>query len=324
MTTSTSRPLIAVIEPPGEGPWPGLEGLEEHAELVRGDRREHFADAIAAADVLVVTDFRTAMLGELAQRAERLQWVHATSAGVDAVLVPEVTARDLLVTNARGVFDQGIAEYVLGAILAFAKDLRRTFALQAERRWQHRETQLVRGKRLLVVGAGSIGRRIARCARAVGLEVEGIDRAERPGDADFSAVRATEALRERLAVADYVVVSAPLTETTRGMFGAAELAAMKPSAHLINVGRGPIVQTEALLAALESGQIAGAALDVFEEEPLPAEHPLWSQPNVILTAHQAGDFVGWREALSAQFIDFFHRWRAGEAVDNVVQAKRAR
>jgi len=117
---------------------------------------------------------------------------------------------------------------------------------------------------------------------------------------------------------DYVVITAPLTPDTEGLFDRETFRAMKPSAHLINVGRGPIVASEALLAALEQGDIAGAALDVFEEEPLPENHPLWDKPNVMISAHMAGDFIGWRRALGEQFTDNFTRWQAGEALNNLV------
>jgi phosphoglycerate dehydrogenase-like enzyme len=302
-----------VVNEPGAEPWPGLDRLAECADIVHTNQADQLAGAIPDADILLVTDFRTRWLSDAVPRAGRLRWVHATSAGLDAILVPAVIERGLPVTNARGVFDQAIAEHVVGVILAFAKDLRRSFDLMAERRWLHRETERVAGRRLLVVGAGSIGRQIARYGRGIGLEVEGIARRRRNGgDPDFTQVHGPEDLLARLPDADFVAIAAPLTPATEGLFGAEELGRMKRSARLINVARGPIVQTAALIEALERGGIAGAALDVFEQEPLPAESPLWRMPQVIVTAHMAGDFIGWKQALTDQFAALFHRWRRGE------------
>lgn len=316
------RAVVAVLTAPDEDPPPGLEPLNDEAELRFAADLPSLQAALAAADVLLVTDFRTPILREAWSAAERLEWVHATSAGVDAMMFPELVESEIPVTNARGVFDRPIAEFVLGLIIAFAKDFPNSLALQREHRWLHRETERIEGRRLLVVGAGSIGRAIARLAGAAGLHVEGVASRARQGDPDFAAVHATDDLHRVLGEADYVVVAAPLTPVTRGMFDAAAFSAMRPSARFINIGRGPIVKTDDLVAALRAGEIAGAALDVFEEEPLAADHPLWGMPQVMLSAHMAGDVIGWREALSAQFIDNFRRWRAGEPLHNVVDKRR--
>ncbi|HKJ09064.1 MAG TPA: D-2-hydroxyacid dehydrogenase [Gammaproteobacteria bacterium] len=319
---NTDKPVVVTLSAPEDGPPPGLEPLNAYAHIVHTSDRQGLLDAIADADVLLVTDFRTSLLQEAWPRAKKVQWVHATSAGVDAILFPALTESAVPVTNARGIFDNAIAEYVLGLILSFAKDFMGTFALQRERRWRHRDTERIQGRRALVVGAGSIGRAIARLLKATGLEVAGVARHHREDDPDFGTVHATEALHDLLADADYVVVAAPLTESTRGMFGAGQFACMKPTARFINIGRGPIVQTDALVAALRDGRPGGAALDVFEQEPLPPEHPLWQMPQVIVSAHMAGDFIGWRAALSAQFIDNFQRWRQGQALNNLVDKRR--
>lgn len=315
-------PTIAVLTAADEPPPPGLSPLEGEARLVFARDLGELRAGLADAEVLLVTDFRTRLLQQAWPAAGRLEWLHATSAGVDAMMFPALVDSPVTVTNARGIFDAAIAETVLGLMLAFAKDLPRTLSLQRERHWQHRETERLAGRRLLVVGAGSIGRRIARLAAAVGMHVEGVASRAREKDRDFAAVHGTADLHAALGQADFVVVAAPLTPATRGLFDAAAFRAMRPDARFINIGRGPIVDTAALLAALQQGALAGAALDVFEQEPLPAEHPLWGLPNVILTAHMAGDFIGWREALSEQFIENFHRWRAGEPLFNVVDKHR--
>ena len=297
---------------------PGLGPLHELADvrLVRGDAQ--LTESLRDADVLLVWDFRQPRLGALLPRAHRLRWVHAASAGVDAVNVPELVDSDVVITNTRGVLDGAIAEWVLGVLLLFVKDLHGTLRLQHARRWRHRDSERLAGRRLLVVGAGSIGRAVARLCRAAGMWVGGVASRPRPGDADFDEVVGPDGLHAALADAEFVVVCVPLTVETHGMIGAHELAALPPGARLVNVSRGPVVDGPALLAALQSGRLAGAALDVFDEEPLPADHPFWTMDQVVVSPHMAGDFAGWEEAFSAVFLDNYHRWRRGEPLVNVV------
>lgn len=316
MTEPQTR--IVVLTAPGEGLPAGMEPLEHEAELRVAEDTAGLESALPGARVLCVTDFRTDALAEAWPAADRLEWIHATSAGVDALMIPAVRDSDIPVTNARGIFDGCIAEYVLGQVIAFCKDFAGNWRLQQAHRWRHRETDPVAGQRMLVVGAGAIGRRIARTCGAIGIECDGVGRRARAGDEDFAAIYAQADLLSLLPDYDFVVIAAPLTEATRGLFGAAEFNAMAGHARLINIGRGPIVRTEALVDALRDGSIDGAALDVFEEEPLPADHPLWDLPNVHLSAHMAGDFIGWNEALSAQFLDNFRRWQRGETLNNTV------
>lgn len=315
-------PTIAVLTAEGEEPPPGLAPLQGEARLLHAADDEGLAAALEQADVLLVTDFRTELLARVWPRARRLQWVHATMQGVDALMFPALVDSDIPVTNAKGIFDGPIAEYVLGAVILFAKDFLGSFHLQAERRWRHRDTERVAGRNVLIVGAGGIGRATARLLRAAGMAVEGIATRERDDDPDFGRVHAQDALFARLPQADFVVLATPLTPRTRHMFGREAFRRMAPHARLINVGRGPVVDTDALVDALRAGEIAGAVLDVFEEEPLPPEHPLWAMPQVLITAHMSGDVIGWREALSRQFIDNFRRWRNGEPLFNIVDKRR--
>lgn len=313
-----SKPVVAVLTAPGERLPEGLEALETTVDFRLADDSDSLRSALRGAQILCVTDFRTQAVSDAWPAADKLEWIHATSAGVDALLTPEVRASEVPVTNARGIFDRCIAEYVLGQIIAFAKDFAGNYRYQSAHEWQHRETEPVTGRSVLVVGAGSIGRTIARLCNAVGMAVDGVGRRARPGDAEFGAIYAQADLLSILADYDYVVIAAPLTPDTEGLFGAAEFKAMQPSARLINIGRGPIVRTADLVDALVDGEIDGAALDVFEEEPLPTDHPLWDLPNVAISAHMAGDFIGWKRALSEQFIDNFHRWQRGEPLENIV------
>ncbi len=313
MTDTTITVLLAEDEPS----LPGLDTLSGHARVQEVRTPDELRAALPDTQVLVVTDFRTGLLEEVWPDNCPVRWVHATSAGVDALMIDPIKYSDIVVTNARGIFDRGIAEYVLGALLLFAKDTLTNLALQAENRWQHRETRLLKGSRALIVGAGSIGREVATVLRAMGMEVIGTARRARQ-DSAFDRVHRQQDLPALLGDADYVVITAPLTPDTEGLFDAAQFRRMKPGAILVNVGRGAIVSTDALFQALQTGRLGGAALDVFEQEPLPADHPLWDQPNVMLSAHMAGDFIGWRAALGQQFVDNFHRWRRGQPLINPV------
>lgn len=184
-------------------------------------------------------------------------------------MCPELAASDTVVTNARGIFDQPIAEYVAALVLAMAKDLPRTLELQRERIWRHRESHKVAGGRAVVVGSGPIGRAIARTLGALDITTALVGRAPRTG------VHGPEDLDRLLARADWVIAAAPLTEQTHGMFDARRFGVMQPSARFVNIGRGQLVVEDALADALAKHWIAGAALDVFEAEPLTPDSPLW-------------------------------------------------
>ena len=317
-----SRPAITVLVAPESEDPSGLAALSERSELrVVRDLAELRA-AVAGADVLAVYDFGTDLVHELGAPAGELDWIHAASAGVDAVLTPAVLAGDTVVTNAQGVFDDAIAEWVLAVLLLFTKDLLTTIELQRERRWLHRETQRLAGRRLLVVGAGSIGATVARSARALGMDVRGVARRARADGGAFDAVVGVERLHDELGWADDVVVAAPLTPDTRGLLDAAAFSAMRPGTRLVNVGRGPVVDEAALLDALESGRVGAAALDVVDQEPLPAEHPFWRLPQVLVSPHMSGDVEGWVDELSAQFCANVERWSAGAPLEHVVDKHR--
>ena len=319
MASTENKPVVTVLTAPGEQRPPGLEPLLERAAEVRfAWDADTLRRTLPGTRIMMVTDFRTEVLREAWPSADVLEWIHATSAGVDALMFPELVNSDVTVTNAQGIFDRGIAEYVLCTILMFAKDFPKSIRLQLKHQWQHRDTEKARGRRVLVVGAGSIGREIARLITAAGMEVHGIARRARGDDPDFSVVHDNASLHDQLGMADFVVIAAPLTPATENLFDHSVFKAMKPTARLINIGRGPIVETEALVAALRNGDIAGAALDVFEEEPLPSDHPLWAMDNTILTAHMAGDLIGWKEALTEQFLENFAHREKGEALFNVV------
>ena len=320
--TKQQRPVVVILGARSDEPPPGIEPITESACFRFAADAQELEGAIGGANVLFVWDFRSTELQDAWHRVDKLRWVHVAGAGVDAVLFPDMVESRVTLTNSRGVFDRSIAEYVLGLMLVFAKDLHQTLRLQQQKKWVHRETEMLAGRNLLVVGAGSIGRTIARLARCAGMEVDAIARTARSSDEDFRRVFASEDLNDALPSVDYVVVAAPLTAQTRGMFGAAQFERMKPSARLINVGRGPIVDEPALIEALRDGRIAGAALDVFSEEPLSEDSPLWEMPQVVISPHMSGDFVGWLEALGELFVENFRRWERGDELLNVVDKER--
>ncbi|CAL9453094.1 Glycerate dehydrogenase [Streptomyces sp. enrichment culture] len=308
-----TRPTLLVLD---AEPLPRLGGLTGRVRIEHADEST-LAERLPHADVLLVWDFtshavRRAWPGE----GPRPRWVHTASAGVDHLLCPELAASDTVVTNARGVFDGPIAEYVAGLVLAFAKDLPRTLRLQRERTWLHRETRRVAGTRACVVGSGPIGRAVAGTLEALGVRTALVGRAARAG------VHGPEDLDRLLARADWVVAAAPLTEETRGMFDARRFGLMQPSAHFVNVGRGELVVEEALVRAVRDRWIAGAALDVFPAEPLAGGSPLWELEGVVLSPHMSGDTVGWRDELAAQFVELYELWEAGRPLVNVVDKRR--
>ncbi len=254
--------------------------------------------------------------------AQNLKWVQTLGAGVEWLLTPEVRRReDLVVTNASGIHAQPIAEHVFGFVLMFARQLHRAVRQQAAHSWDssalRNDVTTLAGATLGIVGLGAIGRRIAEIASAFGMRVIAFKRT--PGDASgvervFGPAHLTGFLKE----AEYVVNTLPLTAQTRGLFGPTQFAAMRSDAIFINIGRGGTVQTDALVDALKSGSIAGAALDVSDPEPLPAEHPLWGLENVVLTPHYSGAHPGYVQRASAIFVENLVSYLGGKPLTNVV------
>ncbi|MEU4922028.1 D-2-hydroxyacid dehydrogenase [Streptomyces parvus] len=302
-------PVLLVLD---AAPSPRLGRLTGRVDVRYADAGT-LAERLPAADVLLVWDFASdAVRHAWPGPGRRPRWVHTASAGVDRLLCPELVASDTVLTNARGIFERPIAEYVAGLVLAMAKDLPGTLALQRERRWHHREGQRVAGSRAVVVGAGPIGREITRLLHGLGVTVALVGRTARRtihGAADLDRLAAR---------ADWVIAAAPLTEATRGMFDSRFFGLLQPSARFINVGRGASVVQADLVDALNRRWLAGAALDVFEDEPLGPDSPLWDVPGLLVSPHLSGDTVGWRDRLGEQFVALYERWARGEPLPNVV------
>lgn len=268
----------------------------------------------------------------LLARAPHLSWVHSATSGVERALTPAALARDVLVTNARGVFSRPIAEHVLLMILAVSRHLPELLELQRERTWQPLEGRELRELTIGIVGYGSLGRSVASLASAFGARVIALRRRPEsgpvpatPDDDDgfpfeprVDRVVGPDRLHELLAASDIVVLAAPLTPETEGMIDEAAVGAMKKDAWLINVARGRLVDDTALVRALRDHRIGGAALDTFRDEPLPQGSPYWELPNVILTPHTAWSSARVLDRSIDLFCDNLVRFSRGEPLRNVV------
>jgi phosphoglycerate dehydrogenase-like enzyme len=321
--TDRPRPSVVVIGASPEDPPPGIEGADRLADVAYAPDLDALRPV--SETVEIVFAWRAAadgpMLPAIFGSAANLRWIQAPSDGVDWLLFPALVESDVVVTNARGVFDDAVAEHAITLVLAIAKDLPSMVRAQAERRWRHRDNERLAGRRMLVVGVGPIGRRIGWTASALGMEVRGVGRSRRSADPDLGEIVGIETLHEALGRADVVIDVLPGTERTRHVFDASTFRAMLPSAWFVNVGRGSTVDEAAFVEALSSGRIAGAALDVFEHEPLPPESPLWDLPNVFISPHVAGDYSGWHEAVGRRFVENLARYVRGEPLVGVVDKR---
>jgi phosphoglycerate dehydrogenase-like enzyme len=266
---------------------------------------------------------------EQLQHAKKLKWIHSTAAGVAQLMYPELRDSGIVVTNPSGVFSIPMAEHTMGLLLALARNFPDSVRHQDRSHWGQQDmwdkpqrfTEL-NGQVLLVVGFGSIGRELAKRARAFDMRVWGVTRSG-IGDATLAEkIFPASRLQDALPHADYVVIAAPETSETRRMIGAAQIACMKPGARLVNVGRGSLLDEAALIHALETGALAGAALDVTSVEPLPADSPLWKAPNLFITPHTSAvsDRLWQRETLL--LIDLLERWFDGRELFNQVDFSR--
>ncbi|MEV8339414.1 D-2-hydroxyacid dehydrogenase [Leucobacter sp. NPDC077196] len=307
-----------MIVPEGR-PVPPLKSFAREAEVTVVRTADEFRAAQPGTEILFLNDFRTKLLRDVGPGD--LKWIHTSSIGVDVLLTPEIVDSDIIVSNSRGVCERPIAEWILGVIVMFAKDLRRTVELQLERTWLHRETEPILGRKVLVVGPGPVGQETALLLRGAGMDVTVVGRSARLDDR-LGEIHAFSELDDLLGIVDDVVLTMPLTEETRGLFNRERFARMRPGARLVNVGRGAVVVEADLLDAIDTGHLGGAALDVFEQEPLPAEHPFWSRPTILVSPHASGDLVGWRGRVAECFAANLRKWKAGEPLNDVVDLAR--
>jgi len=289
---------------------PDLEIPERHAF----ERPEDARDAARRATIILGDPDLTA---EIVGEAPALRWIQSTFAGVDALL--PLPSERIMLTRVEGVFGPAMSEYVFAYILALARRLFETRENQARQVWRRTPYQRLAGKRIGICGMGDIGRHLAKTARHFGMRVWGYRMRPTPCPA-ADRLFLPDAFHAFLAGVDVVVVTLPLTPATRGLFDEAAFSAMKPTALLINVGRGPVVSEQALVRAVEEGRIGGAVLDVFETEPLPTESPLWTLPGIFVTPHQAA--VSFAEDIVALFLKNYRRFKAGRPLHSVVDPGR--
>ena len=280
--------------------------------------------ATLLADVEVMLDVDQPSVAGFVERAPRVRWVQSSSSGIgEWVRRLGIVESDIVATNAAGIHAAPLAEFVLFAMLYFAKAWPRMAAEQTAHHWQRCAIDTLGGKTLGLIGLGHVGRCVARYASALGVRVLGVRRTPRSDAVDgvaelFGPLEVEPVLRQ----SDYVVMCVPHTSETIGMIGAAQLAAMKPGAVLINVARGSIVDEPALIEALSGGHLGGAALDVVAREPLAPESPLWDMPNVLVTPHSMSTAVNENHRLTDLFCDNLRRYLAGEPLRNAIDKRR--
>ena len=311
---------VLVIDKPGAPHLRAVEALPAPAQVIVSYELRSALDAASKAEVILNGLPDGELLRKVFVHAHRLRWVHSLSAGVEKILSPELCESPVRLTNSRGVFSRALAEFVVAAIFFFVRDIGRIVRSQQAGIWDPFDMDFVKGKVMGIVGYGATGRACGEMARALGMKVLGLRR--RPelsqGDPWLAQVMGPDRLRDLVSQSDYVVLAVPDTPRTRKLMGEAELAAMKSTTVLINIGRGSLIDEGALIRALELGQIGGAALDVFEIEPLPPDHPFYRLKNLLLSPHSADHTHGYWELAVAVFLRNFERFLRDEPLENVV------
>ncbi len=292
--------------------------LPAEVQVVHVDDQGQLDGDASEAEVYAYSWSLRLIIDKVLNAAPQLRWLHTPSAGVDHLLTPLLLERDLLLTNGAGLHAIPVAEFVLALLLNHAKLLPKLQVAQAEHHWLWDLKPLeLQDATLLLLGLGGLGQAIAQRAAAFGMRIWGSRRNPEPLPG-IERVVGAQAWRALLPEVDYLVVTTPLTPQTRGLIDADALRSLRPSAYLVNVARGPVVDEAALIRALREGWLAGAALDTFSVEPLPSDHPLWSLPNVYITPHCAADSPRVRQRMTDLFLDNLGRYRAGLPLRNLV------
>ncbi len=278
-------------------------------------------EALRDAHVLFTWTFTAPML----HAARQLEWIHVSGAGVDSLLFPEFQASSIIMTNSRGIHGPQMAEWILGALLYISQRFSAAEAWRGDHNWQQhkpvmtRDSLILQGRRALIVGYGAIGQAAAQRLQAIGIRCEGVATQARP---DAIPVHALSALPSLLPESDIVVVALPLTRETEGLFNRELFSRMKPGSIFVNVARGRIADEAALMDALQNGPLAYAALDVFAQEPLPEQSPLFALPNLFMTPHVSGNFPEYSRLANQSFLANFRRYAKAEPLSNIVNKQR--
>jgi phosphoglycerate dehydrogenase-like enzyme len=298
-----------------------IQTLLPDARLVVTEEREQMEAVLA--DVEIAAGW---VPRELVVKAPNLRWFQQWFAGTDWLYRhPQAIEKAFMLSNVSGVHAVPMTEHILGLLLAFGRKLHIAQRKQVLGEWWRPPGETLFelfNKTILLIGVGAIGQRTAQMAKALGMRVLGIRRDPTAEVAGVARMAGTDKLLELLPEADFVVIILPLTEETRGLIGQHELQVMKSSAYIINVGRGPIIDQTALISALQKREIAGAGLDVFEDEPLPKESPLWQMENVIITGHYAGATPQYNRRAMTIFLDNLQRYQKGEPLRNLIDKRR--
>jgi phosphoglycerate dehydrogenase-like enzyme len=315
--------IVLVLADPTEPVLAMLEQLPNETTIVAGNNVEAFQKSAADANIIFSWSIGGKLLQDVFAMTPRARWIHSRAAGLDTVLFPALVESPVPLTNGRGVFSESLGEFAVTAALYFAKDLRRMIRSQEAGVWEQFDIEPLEGSTMGIVGYGDIGRAIAKRAKALGMKVLALRRRpqQSAGDPLVDTVYPPERKLDMLAACDYIAAAAPLTAETRGMIGEPEFLVMKKNAVIMNLGRGPVIDEKALVSALEEGRIKGAALDVFDREPLPAGHPFYRLKNVLLSPHCADHTPGWLEDAMRFFLQQFERFRNGEPLHNIVDKK---
>ena len=300
--------------------FPSLSGMDPRVRVTIAHDPEAIKAAAPESDIVLYATMNAGLLTSALPVATRAQWIHSMWTGVEGILGPEMLQHPAPLTNGRGVFRWPLADWVTAMMLHFALDLGRVIRQQQQGVWQPFISTSLQGRTLGIIGYGEIGSAAAARARVFGMKIAALRRHRERSDGDPLVDQFFESasLKKLLAVSDYVLVAVPLTSETRGMLGEAEIASMKPSSILINVGRGPVIDESSLIRALSSGAIRGAALDVFTVEPVLAGHPFWTLPNVLLSPHTADRVEGFLIPAVESFMENLKRFLSGLPLSNVV------
>lgn len=300
---------LLVVAPDDFGPITLLRREATDVELSIGTNPDSLRDAAMRADAVLLAPRYGSILTDLWRELQNTRWIHTLGAGVESLPFDLLRRSSVVVTNSRGLYADALGEFAIAAMLWFAKDMRRLVANQAARRWEPYAVERLEDATVGIIGYGGIGHAIGRRAAALGMRVLTVRRRQEYTE---------PTLEEVLAQSDYVVMSTPLTPATYRLMTRERIALMKPDAVFINVGRGRTVDEEALVEALTERRLRGAALDVFEFEPLPAEHPLWALENVLISPHTADHTRDSHTRAMQFFLENLRRFRAGESLENVV------
>ena len=316
--TEASKKEITAVDP-------GAVNLIDINELsrreYRGDAqaREELSNILRKADVV----YGGRLPADYLRRAPNLKWLQVTSAGVDRYLTPEFMQSNVTLTNVSGIHATPIGEFVLAFMLMLAKRIPYAFEMKQKKEWGRYGASVLRGKTVGIVGLGHIGQEVARLSKAFGMNVIATRRHAKTMTKNRYAdmILPSDWLPKLLTQSDYVVITLPLTDETRSLFSSEQFRLMKETAYIINIGRGPIIDEPALICALREKQIAGAGLDVFSREPLPADSPLWDIPNVIMTPHVSGGQEDYEREANKIFCENLKRFLAGRRLTNVVNKR---